>query len=1088
MDAQNQIELPANNLSLGELIAEIENQTDYLFLFRNNDVDINRMIRLSSKREELPALLEAAFRHTDIHYRFQHKYIVLAMSREKILPDNNQEGRTQQTGRRITGTITDTQGEPVIGANVVQKGTSHGNITDVDGKFTIEVPAEAILQISYVGFISQEIVVGNRSSFAIILEEDDRNLEEVVVVGYGVQRKSDITGAISQVRTEDMENRVAENLGQVLQGKSAGVQILFGSGAPGSGSQIRIRGFSSNTASEPLFIVDGLVVTQIDYLDPENIESIEILKDAASAAIYGAEAGNGVVLITTKTGGKDKSGKGKVFFNMQYTNEQASHLPKVLGAKDYIDFMIEAGQTSRQAIDAFYNGTTDTNWGKEVFERGIAHRYTVGFQNGNDLGNFFVSLASQKRNGIFAGDKDVYNRFSGQINADVKINKQLKIGTTNNISQSLVKAVSQRSETNSVMGAVILHDPLTPVTLDMNHLPSDVQEQISLGKKYLTNEKGEIWGMSNLNQSQMFNPFFGRDKTDNNINSLEVNGTAFAEVTPLENLVFTSKLGYRIFNRYSSEYNYPFYYNSLQFADKESLAESATQGLYYQWENYANYLFRLGKSNITLMGGMSFKKNTYRDIEGETDELANSALNYRYLDFSTDGAIDDIGGILYESAGISYFGRLSWGFDNRYNLQANFRADSYDASKLDKGLRWGYFPSFSAGWTLSNEAWMERINAAFRLSNLRLRASWGINGNVNVLHDYQYTNTLASDYFYMDGTGKTVYGTFPQTRLPNPGLTWEESRQIDLGIDARFFNGAFSLGVDFYSKTTEGLLIEITPALSTGASTKFVNAGSVYNRGFEFEAGWKNRIGYFSYSLNGNLSTLYNVVKSAPSIIAGTSTHAGTTISYFEEGYPVWYLKTYKVKQIGDEGYAVYKDIDGVEGITDADREFAGSAIPNFTYGLTFSASYKEVDMTVFASGLQGNELYYALNAGVHPTFNRLQYTTHNRWTANNTNTRIPSAAGQFDERYYASDGFVYDGSYFKIKQIQLGYTTPQKILRKLFVASLRAYLSLDDFFTLTSYPGLDPETMVNVNAGMAVDKGTYPVSRKVTLGLNVSF
>jgi TonB-linked SusC/RagA family outer membrane protein len=999
-----------------------------------------------------------------------------------------EENAILQTQHKIMGTIVDETGEPIIGASIRVRNTTTGTITDLYGNFSLEVPQNGIIEVSYIGYIKQEINVENRTQIHITLMEEVEQLDEVIVVGYGVQKKSDVTGSISSVRSEDMENRVTESVGQALQGKSAGVQILLGSGAPGTSSQIRIRGFSSNTASDPLFLVDGLKVDNIDYLDTESIESIEILKDAASAAIYGAEAGNGVLLITTKNGRQDKNKSGKIFFNMQYTEEKASNIPKVLNAKDYINFMIEGGQTTQQSIDAFYDGKTDTNWGDVAFETGKSQRYTIGFQNGNDVSSLFLSLTNQTRDGLFAGNKDIFDRLTGQINADYKIRDWLKIGTTNTINNSLMKMLSYGSETSSVMGSIMLHDPLTPVTLDMNNLPVDVQEQIMLGKPYLTNENGEIWGMSYMNQSQMFNPFFARDKSDNESRSTDVNGTAYAELTPFKNFVFTSRLGYRIFNRGSSTYDHPYYYSSLQNAANELLEVSSNQGLYYQWENFINYLFSMGKNTFTTMAGMSYKESKIRTLSGETDELTNSAPNYRYLDYSTAGAIDAVGGTVIESASISYFGRLGWSYDNRYNLQVNFRADAYDASKLDKSARWGYFPSFSAGWTVSNESWMEHINSALRMSNLRLRGSWGINGNVNVLDNYQYANTLSSDYFYMDGTGGIVYGTFPQTVLPNPSLSWEESKQVDIGLGARFFDGRLSFDADFYNKYTDGLLIAITPALSTGTSTKYVNAGIVHNRGFEFELGWRDNIGDFTYNINGNFSTLHNKVKEAPSIIAGMSTHAGTTISYFEEGQPVWYLKTYKVDSIDENGDAVYKDIDGIEGITDADREYAGSAIPDITYGITLSAAYKEFDLKIFGSGVAGNELYYGLAANVHPTFNRLQYLTDNRWTETNKNTMIPSAAGQFDERYYASDGLVFNASYFKIKQMQLGYTIPKKNLGKIFVSSLRAYVSFDDFFTFTSYPGLDPEAMTNVNAGMAVDKGTYPISKKVTFGLNLFF
>jgi outer membrane receptor protein involved in Fe transport len=433
--------------------------------------------------------------------------------------------------------------------------------------------------------------------------------------------------------------------------------------------------------------------------------------------------------------------------------------------------------------------------------------------------------------------------------------------------------------------------------------------------------------MSYVNLSQMYNPFFFRDMSDNVSESLNLNGTVYADFSPIKNLTYTSKLGYNITASYQNRYNYPYYYNPLRSEDRARLSTSISQGIYYQWDNYVNYLFGIGKNSFTTMLGMAYQTSDTKSVSGSTDELTNTLPNYRYLAYSTPGAIDDVGGTSTESANISYFGRLGWDYESKYNIQATFRADAFDTSKLDKQSRWGYFPSISAGWTISNERFFKEVINPSIISLMKIRSSWGINGNVNVLNNYQYANTLASGYFHMDGTGGITYGTYPQTRLQNPNLRWEESRQIDIGLDSRFFKDRLSLTIDFYSKNTDGLLINITPALSSGASSQFVNAGIIHNRGFEFESTWKDNINAFSYSVSTNFATLYNIVKEAPSKLTGTGTHAGTTVTYFEEGFPVWYIKTYKIDHIDENGYAVYKDFDGIEGITDADREYAGSAI-----------------------------------------------------------------------------------------------------------------------------------------------------------------
>lgn len=1081
------INIDMDNCRVEDVIDYIEQNSEFFFLYNKEAVDVERIVNIHIKDALINEVLDVLFDHTDISYTIEGKQALLMKSDVDNKVSNNQIPQRQII---VTGKVTDAStDEGLPGVNVTVKGTTIGVMSDFDGNYSINIPNTSVtLQFSFIGYISQEVAVGSKNIIDVKLSEDTQMLDEVVVIGYGVQRKSDITGAISSIKSDDMVNRSAETIGHAIQGKTAGVQIMTGSGAPGTSTSIRVRGFSSNANVTPLYIVDGLKVKSIDYLDMESVESIEILKDAASAAIYGAEAGNGVILITTKSGKSGSIGTSGIFYNMQYTTEQAANFSEVLNAAEYIDFMTEAGIITQEAINTVYDGHTDTNWAKEVFENGITQRHTLGFQGNNDKGSFFLSLTNQTRDGIFAGDKDVHDRLTVQINSEYNIKNWLKVSTTTSLAKTKTSSLSEGSETSSAMSSIILHDPLTPVTLDMNNLPTDVAENLALGKKYLTNENGEIWGMSYINESQMYNPFFFREMNDNYDESRTINGTLSADLIPIKNLTFTSKLGYSIYDNYSYDFDKMFYYNPLRTNDKIGLSVNTGQGLYYQWENYANYLLDIGKNTFTVMAGSSYLSREVKTNNGSTDELISDAENFRYLAYSTSGAIDNLGGTVSLTRSISYFGRLGWSYNNKYNIQATFRADAFDTSKLDEQSRWGYFPSVSAGWTISNEEFFKNTISTDFISSLKLRSSWGINGNVNVLSGYQYANTLSAGYFYMDGTGGIVYGTYPQTQLQNNDLKWEKSTQYDIGLDMRFFKDRLTLTADYYDKNTVGLLINITPALSTGASSQYINAGLINNNGLEFELGWRDRIGKLDYNISGNIATVNNMVVEAPSIISGTSTHAGTTITYFEESFPVWYLRTYKIDHLDETGYPVYKDFDGVEGITDADREYAGCAIPDFTYGISATVGYMGFSLSLLASGAYGNELYYGLNAGVQPTYNRLKYLTLNRWTEDNRDTKIPSAVGQFDNRFYASDGMVFDASYLKIKQIQLGYDIPKAVISKFLISSMKVYVSLEDYFTFTSYPGLDPEAMTNTTAGMAVDKGAYPISKKLSFGVNVTF
>ncbi len=603
-------------------------------------------------------------------------------------------GASAQGQLRITGTIIDEYNEPMIGVNVVEKGTTNGIVTDFDGNYTLTVSEGATIVFSYIGYISQEkrAVAGVMN---ITMKEDTQALEEIVVVGYGVQRKSDVTGAVSQVKAADLENRSVTTVGHALQGKTAGVNILQTSGAPGAGTSIRIRGYSSNDTSEPLYIVDGLTVTDINYLDPENVESLEILKDAASAAIYGAQAGNGVVLITTKSGANNS--RGRVFYNMQFSISKVGNIPEVMNVRQWTDYMVEGGFVSQSSIDDYWytykNGQrADTKWSDYVFETGSLVRNTVGVEGGNDKGSFYLALTSLNNDGVVIGNKDVYNRTTAQINADYKIKPWLKVGMTNSIERYKSKSVRENSEVFGMIASAILYDPITPYTYEMDNLPAHIETPYLQGKPFMTDGDGNIYGTSPYATSQIWHPMQMRDTRDIKADGLNTNGTFYADFTPIKGLVYTSRFGYRYNYSNSSNYVAPYYVLSTNEQNNGTLEARTSNSLFYQWENFANYSYTLGKNNFTAMAGMSYQRYHTNYINVTTDLLTNEAPNFQYLDYSSTSANDVVSGAPTQRLNISYFGRLSWSYDNRYNLQANFRADAFDASKLAADSRWGVFP------------------------------------------------------------------------------------------------------------------------------------------------------------------------------------------------------------------------------------------------------------------------------------------------------------------------------------------------------------------------------------------------------------
>lgn len=994
----------------------------------------------------------------------------------------------------VTGVVNDENGNPMPGVNVVIEGTNVGAITDVDGKFSINVSSQdAVLLISFIGYNQQRVRIAGRTTINVSMEPSVSALDEVIVVGYGVAKKSDITGSIASVKSEALQNLTMTDAAHALQGKAAGVQIVNSSGAPGKGASIQIRGYSSNTRTEPLIIVDGLKVTSMDYLDPENIESIEILKDAASAAIYGIEAGNGVILVSTKSG-SSAAGKGRVFYNLQLSSQNIVNLPQVMNAQQYMEYVVESGAVAVEDFE--YDGVTDTNWGDYMFETGFIKRHTLGFEGGNDRGNLFVSLNYLDNNGIITGEKDIYQRLTGQINADYKINDWFTVGVTTSIERAKTNTVSEGSVPNiSVLGSIMVYDPITPWTYIQGQEPSRIKTWESQGHLLPRDENGNIYGESIFSGNTLiWHPAIMRDRTDTDNSEFNLRGTGFVNFTPIKGLTVTSRLGYRAGYSQNSNYNYDLYVNATA-NQAMSINGRSSNSLYYQWENFANYAFNILEHNITAMAGMSFQHSESDFVYGSANTLSNPALNFRYLSNAVNSTQMSISGQPNLSTNMSYYGRLGWSYMNKYNLQVSFRADAYDTSKLDKSHRWGYFPSISGGWTISNEPFMDNISTKLSMSSLRLRASYGVNGNVNALSNYQYNTTLSTGvnrgYDFGSGSGQ-ITGTYPSSRLPNPDIVWETTRMVNIGADARFLRDRLTVAVDWFNKNTNDLLTSTAAPANTGASEVFVNAGKVNNKGLEFELGWKDKISDFNYNISGNIATLKNMVTEGTSKdrVPGAAVHTAGTVTYFEEGYPLWYLRTYVIESINPEtGVAVYKDFDNNNIINTDDREMTGSVMPDFTYGLTLNLAYKNFDLNIFGTGSHGAEKLFALNRGDYPQANTLLEFYENRWTPTNKNSKYPKP-NYFDQNYKVSDAMVFNASYFKIKQIQIGYNVPTKILSKAKLSGLRAYFSLDDWFTFTKYPGLDPETNGldrNVNS-LGIDSGNYPISRKLVFGVNVSF
>ena len=922
-----------------------------------------------------------------------------------------------QTGT-VQGTVSDPDGEPLIGVSVRIKDANAGVVTDIDGNYTIRANNGQTLVFSYVGFLTHEAKVTG-PTMNVTLDPDNRQLDEVVVVGYGVQKKSSLTGAISQVKAEDMENRTITSATQALQGKTAGVQIYSGSARPGASPQVRIRGISSNGSCDPLYVVDGRVASDIAGIDPNDIASMEVLKDGASAAIYGAAAGNGVVLITTKKG----SGNGKITYDFQFTSQSLGKVPHVMNSEQYIDYYTEAGLISKDIIYNNWDFETNTDWVKTTFENSKMQRHMVAFQAGNDRGSLYLSLSYLNNNGMVVGNSDTYGYL-------------------------------------------------------------------------LSDGNGNYYGISPYVSSENPNPLIMRDRSLNQNRGYNINGSTYLNLTPVKGLLFTSRLSYRLSASESYGVSFDYYGNSTQKQDYLQVSASAYTPTYYQWENFANYTRDFGKHHAGLMLGMSYSQSRSFGLSGSM-KGDDSDIGFKkddplfwYFAYANATASKSLsGGEASYTHKLAYFGRANYEYDNKYLAQFSLRADAADSSVLPRPKRWGYFPAASLGWVISEESFMEKTRGY--LNHLKIRASWGRNGSTASLGGYSYANVIAGTGNYPTGNGFEYRPGYAPSSTGNDDLKWETSEQTNVGVDARLLNGRLSFTADWFNKETKDLIVTgITPSTVVGNTASPVNAGNITNKGFEFELGWTDRIGDFGYSVRGNIATLRNKVTyihETLNAIDGTSFHTYGAITRFEKGHPAWYFYGYEFAGINPEtGDPTFVDRNNDGSITDADKTEIGKGMPDFTYGLTLTANWKGLDLIVFGAGSQGNDIYCCLNRSDF-TLNKLTYFTEDRWRPNHTNGSMPAAGAAEMDKFMTSTASVFDGSYFKIKQIQLGYTIPQNWTRKAFIDNLRVYCSLEDFFTFTKYKGFDPE-VTGVGSALGVDKGSYPNAKKVVVGLNVTF
>ncbi|HBG86624.1 MAG TPA: TonB-dependent receptor [Marinilabiliaceae bacterium] len=979
----------------------------------------------------------------------------------------------QASGRVITGKVTDSGNEALPGVNVVVKGTLRGSITDIEGNYSIEASSDDLIEFSFVGFENQELAVGSQNLINVTMIETIRDIDEVIVIGYGVQRKSVVTAAISSVDAEDLQRGSIGRVEHAIQGKTAGISVLPVSGSPGAGVKVRVRGTGSNGKSDPLYIVDGMKTSSINDLNPNDISSMEILKDAASAAIYGTEGANGVVLITTKSGQK---GEAKVNYDFAYGIQNLATNMELMNAAEYKQFMKEAGLTVNSSEGY------DTDWLSEISESAPMQRHNLSVSGGGEKTTYMVAGSYLKQDGAIGGSNAAYERYTFRVNTKSDVKSWLEIGNNLSFAHSNRQILPEDDEYRSVVNSALLMDPFTPV-LEKGITPA-IQEELDKGTVMLTNPAGRYYALSRNVSGETANPVAFIENTNNEEISDKLLASFYGTVKPFEGFSLTSRIGMEL-NYVTRNSWSPKYYFSVERSNQVNIVEDwVDKYSNVLWENFASYNKKIGEHEFTGLLGMSYEDFQHPNYYLKS-QMPKEGDAFAYHQYSVNKETNRVGGEWEELTKISYFGRLSYNLKNRYMLEATLRRDG--ASVLPEGNQWGNFPSLSAGWNISEEGFWN-IDA---IDMLKLRASWGKNGSIlNVIPFSDREFWVSTGIMYPAEDESLSQGVRIEKPI-NPDLGWEKSEQTNIGLDFYALRSRLSFSFDYYKKVTEGLLTLDSPVLSTGYyGVPSINGGNVENSGLEFALGYSDKTaGGLKYSVNVNLSTLKNevtdLVNDTP--IQGAALR-GYNLTWFEEGKPLWYFRGYKTEGINPaNGEIIVADVSGDGEITAADITEIGDPHPDLLYGASLSLEYKNFDFNLFMQGIQGNDVFMGWYRSDRPLSNKPRYFYTDRWTTAGQGASMPKPDNESDY-LYRSDLMIGDGSYLRIKQIQLGYSLPRNVVNVVGLERTRIYVSLDDYFTFTKYEGMDPEAGSNDDNRLGIDRGLYPLTKKVMFGINVTF
>lgn len=1028
---------------------------------------------------------------------------------------------------QIKGTVVSgTDNEPLPGVNVVVKGnTSTGTITDFNGTFTLSAPADAILSISYIGFKSQEIAVKGHKDIKIVLQEDSETLDEVVVVGYGVQKKSVVTASIAKVSADDLASTAPVRIDNALKGLASGVTVTSSSGQPGAAAQIRVRGVGTirteNGAADPLYIVDGMPLEGgLDYLNPNDIASIEVLKDAASGAVYGARAANGVILVTTKTG---KIGKTKVTYDFSYGWQSAWKKRDVLNASEYA-LMINEGAINAGIAPKFsdpYSYGQGTNWQDEVFNNNAPMmNHQVSVSGASEKVNYLFSLGFYTQDGIVGGnfDRSNYERLTLRSNTQYTLFDESKernwlnsLKVTSNLSYARIKSTSfdDNSTWGTPLGSALALSPILNVYDETEEAIKAQFDKYGTTAEYTPvydPRNGKLFSIPG-EFGEMSNPIAKLSLPGDKHWSHKFVANFSAELQLWDNLKFKTSYGADLSFWGYDGYRPLYYLRSGESSTQSSAYSRKEDGTVWQLENVLMYDKSIDKHSFSVLLGQSAKKSSGSYLYGSRNNITN--YSRPYIDASTGLAAnadrDAAGAPSVDATLASIFARASYNYDERYMLQVTVRRDG--SSRFGPNNHYAVFPSFSLGWNLTNEKFMnKRPNW---LTTTKIRLSWGKNGNENI-GNFKYTVLTSPGNNAIFGSSENVINGVKASGLANPDLKWEESEQLDFGLDFGFFNNALTFTADYYKKKTNGMLMEMNIPFYVGEAKPIGNVGKMENSGIELEAAYKFRVSDWNFRVSANASYLKNklIEYGNESGWENLDSFQGTgDISRAENGKPFPFFYGYKTAGIfqntdevkaykNDKGELLqptavpgdvrFVDVDG-NGIIDAnDRTDIGKGMPDWTFGFNLGVNWKNFDLNMMWQGTAGNDIYDATRRTDIATSNLPSWML-NRWTGEGTSNRIPRFVQGDNVNWQSSDLYVYDGSYLRLKNIQLGYTLPAALTQKVFISSLRFYVAAENLFTFTKYHGFDPE-ISSGGTSLGIDYGVYPQARVWTIGASLSF